>query len=242
MVAVPAVRLAEVFVEVADTRDEEFDLGAYLKLVTVRAAEVAASDAAGVLLADHQDQLRFVAGSDEATTMLELFQVQHEEGPCLDCYRAGEPVVNTNLAEATDRWPRFAPFAVAAGYQSVHAVPLRRPDDVTVGAMSLLDTTASRLEGDDIQIVQALAAVATIRLLQERTIHGAQVLTDQLQTALKSRIAIEQAKGAVAQVLGISVDDAFTLMRGYARHHHQRLSDLAQALVDRPADITLLSR
>lgn len=239
--AVPAVRLAEVFVEVADTRDEEFDLGAYLKLVTVRAAEVVASDAAGVLLADHNDQLRFVAGSDEATSMLELFQLQHQEGPCLDCYRAGEPVVNTNLAEAADRWPRFAPFAVAAGYHAVHAVPLRRPDDVTVGAMSLMDTTTGRLEADDIKIVQALAAVATIRLLQERAIHGAQVLTDQLQTALNSRIAIEQAKGAIAQVLGVSVDEAFALMRGYARHHHQRLPELAQTLIDNPAQIALLS-
>jgi GAF domain-containing protein len=241
-VAVPAVRLAEVFVEVADTRDETLDLGAYLRRLASRATEVVTSDAAGVLLADHQDRLRFVAGSDEATTMLELFQLQHDEGPCLDCYRTGEPVVNTDLAKAADRWPRFAPFAVAAGFRSVHAVPLRRPGDVTVGAISLLQTTSGRLEADDIQIVQALAAVATIRLIQERTLHGAQVLTEQLQTALKSRIAIEQAKGAVAQVLAVSVDEAFALMRGYARHHHQRLSDLAQTLIDNPADIALLSR
>jgi GAF domain-containing protein len=173
--------------------------------------------------------------------MLELFQLQHQEGPCLDCFRAGEPVVNTDLAEATDRWPRFAPFAVAAGFRSVHAVPLRRANDVTVGAMSLLDSAAGRLETDDVQIVQSLAAVATIRLLQERAMHGAQVLTDQLQTALHSRIAIEQAKGAVAQVLGVTVDEAFELMRGYSRRHHQRLSELARTLIDNPADIALLS-
>jgi hypothetical protein len=229
-------------VEVADTRDDEFDLGEYLQLVAVRAAEVVQSDAAGLLLADHEDRLRFVAGSDEATAMLELFQLQHQEGPCLDCFRSGEPVVNTNLAEAADRWPRFAPFAVAAGFRSVHAIPMRRSSDGPVGAMSLLDSHVGELEGDDIRIVQSLAAVATIRLLQERAIHGAQVLTDQLQTALNSRIAIEQAKGAVAQVLNVSVDQAFDLMRGYSRQHQQRLTELARTLVDNPEQIALLVR
>ena len=240
--AVLAVRLAEVFVEVADTREDEFDLGAYLQLVALRAAEVVQSDAAGMLLADHEDQLQFVAGSDEATTMLEVFQLQHQEGPCLDCFRSGEPVVNTDLAEAADRWPRFAPFAVAAGFRSVHAIPMRRPGDGAVGAMSLLDASAGELEADDVRIVQSLAAVASIRLLQERAIHGAQVLTDQLQTALNTRIAIEQAKGAIAQVLNVSVDQAFELMRAYSRQHQQRLTELARTLVDNPDRIARLRR
>ena len=136
---VSAVRLAEVFVELADPPEDTFDLSAYLRLVTQRVAEVMQSDAAGMLLADRTGQLRFVAGSDEATTMLELFQLQHEEGPCLDCFKSGEPVVNTNLAEAADRWPRFAPMALNADFQAVHAIPLRRPnDDVVVGSMSLV--------------------------------------------------------------------------------------------------------
>jgi hypothetical protein len=239
-VAVLAVRLAQVFVEVADTPEKEFDLGAYLQLVAQRAAEVVQSDAAGLLLADHEDRLQFVAGSDEATTMLELFQLQHQEGPCLDCFRTGEPVVNTDLAAAADRWPRFAPFAVAAGFRSVHAIPMRRPNDGPVGAMALLDSHAGGLEADDVQIVQSVAAVATIRLLQERAIHGAQVLTDQLQTALNSRIAIEQAKGAVAQVLNVSVDQAFELMRAYSRQHQRSLTDLARTLITNPDRIARL--
>lgn len=235
------MRLAEVFVEVADTRDDEFDLAAFLQLVTARAAEIAPSDAAGLLLADAHGRLQFVAGSDEATAMLELFQLQHHEGPCLECFHSGVPVANANLAEATDRWPRFAPAALAAGFQSVHAIPLRRPDSDTVGAVSLMDTQPGRLASDDIQIMQSLGAVVTIRLLQERAIHGAHVLNDQLQTALTSRIAIEQAKGVISQVLGVTVDQAFELMRAHARRQHIRLGELAQTLVNDPGAVSGLT-
>ncbi len=239
---VSAVRLAEVFVELADPPEDTVDLSAYLRLVTLRVAEVMQSDAAGMLLADRTGQLRFVAGSDEATTMLELFQLQHEEGPCLDCFKSGEPVVNTNLAQAADRWPRFAPMALGADVQAVHAIPLRRPnDDAVVGAMSLVHNDARELEPDDVQIAASLGSLTAIRLIQDRTIQGEQDLVHQLQFALTSRIAIEQAKGAVAQVLGVSVDRAFELMRAHARRNHLRVSELAQTLVADPARIAVLA-
>ena len=177
-----------------------------------------------------------MAASDENTELLELFQVQHHEGPCLDCFRTGKPVVNADLAEAADRWPRFAPRAVVAGFRSVHAIPLRLRD-TTVGALNLFDGHVGRLQSADVHLVQALADVATIGLLQERSIRRAEILTEQLQSALNSRIVIEQAKGAVAQTHGISVDHAFELMRGYARRNRQRLSEVAQALVDDPTSI-----
>ena len=236
--AVTAARLAPVFVEIAAApRDDDFDVSAFLRLVTARAAEVLASDAVGLLVADPQGQLRFVAGSDETTSVLELFQLQHHEGPCLECFRSGTPVVNANLAEAEGRWPRFAPLAVAAGFRSVHAIPLRESRYGTIGAMSLFDTSTGRLEADDVSIVQSLADVTTIRLLQERVLRGAQVLTDQLQTALDTRVVIEQAKGVLAHVRGISTDEAFDTLRAYCRRHHQRLNDVSMMLVADPSRI-----
>ena len=237
---VPAARLADVFVEIADTLVAEFDLIEFLQLVTLRTTEIVSSSAAGLLLADPQGRLQFMAASDENTELLELFQVQHHEGPCLDCFRTGKPVVNADLAEADDRWPRFAPRAVSAGFRSVHAIPLRLRD-TAVGALNLFDGHTGRLQEGDVHVVQALADVATIGLLQERSIRRAEVLTEQLQAALNSRIVIEQAKGAVAQTHRITVDEAFGLMRGYARRNRRRLSEVAQALVDDPASIRKLT-
>ena len=232
-----AARLAEVFVEVSDAPTGEIELSNFLQMVTVRAAEVVRSDAAGLLLADPQDRLRVVAGSNEGTEVLELFQVQHQEGPCLECFRAGAPVVNADLAGAAGRWPQFAPRAVAAGFRSVHAIPLQLRH-ATVGALNLFDSHTGRLQPDDIRIVQALADVATIRMLQARAVRGGKVLTDQLQADLDARIVIEQAKGAVASVHRISVDRAAELMVEYSRRHRRRLRDVAQALVDDPASIS----
>ena len=237
---VPAARLADVFVEIADTLVAEFDLIEFLQLVTLRTTEIVSSSAAGLLLADPQGRLQFMAASDENTELLELFQVQNHEGPCLDCFRTGKPVVNADLAEADDRWPRFAPRAVSAGFRSVHAIPLRLRD-TAVGALNLFDGHTGRLQEGDVHVVQALADVATIGLLQERSIRRAEVLTEQLQAALNSRIVIEQAKGAVAQTHRITVDEAFGLMRGYARRNRRRLSEVAQALVDDPASIRKLT-
>lgn len=235
---VSAARLAQVFVELVDTRDDEFDLSAFLQLVTARAAEVVGAEAAGLLLADTSGQLQFVAGSDETTAMLELFQAQHHEGPCLECFHSGQPVMNADLSAAADRWPKFAPLAVTAGFHAVHALPMHRDSSGTVGAMSLFQTSTGQLGADDIQIVQSLTDLATLKVLQERTIHGAHVLTDQLQGALTSRVVIEQAKGVIAQMRGISVDDAFDVVRALARRERRPLAHVAQAVVDDPSIIT----
>jgi hypothetical protein len=163
-----------------------------------------------------------------------VFQLQHHEGPCSDCFRSGEPVDNVDLAEAGDRWPRFAPLALAAGFRAVHAVPMRRDHTDPVGAMGLFQTDTGRLEADDQQIVQSLADVATIKLVQERALRGGKVLITQLQEALTTRIVVEQAKGILAQLHGISVDDAFEVMRAFARRNRRRLADVAQELIDDP--------
>jgi GAF domain-containing protein len=236
MSTVSAERLARVFVEVADTMVDEFDLIEFLQLLADRAAGLLDGSTVGLLLADPKGHLQFMAASDETTRLLEIFQAQGNDGPCLDAYRTGEPVVNTNLDAATPRWPRFAPQAVAVGFQAVHAFPLRLRTEV-IGALGVFSTRASDLDDADVQIVQALADVAAISLLQERAISRAEVLTEQLQSALNSRIIIEQAKGAVAQAHNITVDAAFNLIRAYARRNNQRLTTIAQRTV---TDITSL--
>lgn len=226
-------QLAEVFVELADTLVDDFDIIEFLETLTAHTADVSASASAGLLLADPHGQLQYMASSAESVKLLELFQLQYQEGPCLDCYRTGEPVINTDLTAADERWPLFAPRAISAGFQSVHAFPLRHRHKV-IGALNLFSHDVGQLEPTDVRIVQALADIATIGLLQERAIRNSEVLTEQLQSALNSRIVIEQAKGALARMHGIDVDAAFVMMRQYSRRENHRLSDVAHAVITDP--------
>jgi hypothetical protein len=171
-----------------------------------------------------------MAASDENTKLLELYQLQNHEGPCLDAYRTAAPVINTDLRDAGPRWPRFAPHATAAGYRSVHAFPLRLRSEV-IGALGVFGTTVGDFDDTDTQIVQALTDVAAIGLLQQRAISRGEILTEQLQGALNSRIIIEQAKGAIAQAHNVNVDVAFNLIRQYARRRNLRLSDIANLVI-----------
>lgn len=236
MTTIPAERLAEVFVEVADTLVEEFDLVEFLHMLTRHATALVEVAAAGLMLADKDGHLQVMAASDETAKLLELFQIQAREGPCLDAFRTGTQVVNVDLTTAGHLWPSFATRAVEDGYRSVYAFPLRLRSDV-LGALNLFGTTVKTVSPADLQIVQALADVATIGLLQERAIRRGEVLTEQLQGALNSRIVIEQAKGALAQHRGISVDQAFDLLRSYARHHQLRLGDVALATLHNPSTL-----
>jgi GAF domain-containing protein len=226
-------RLAEIFVEAADTLVDDFDVIEFLETLTNHTAQVSSAASAGLLLSNPKGQLQYVASSSESIKLLELFQLQYREGPCLDCFISGEAVVNAELETAGDRWPHFAPTAVAAGYRSVHAFPLRHQRKV-IGALNLFSTDPGGFEPQDARIVQALADIATIGILQERAIRSGELLTQQLQSALNSRITIEQAKGALARMHGIDVDLAFELMRRYARTHHHRLVDVAEAVLHDP--------
>jgi len=226
-------RLAEVFVEVADTLVDDFDVIEFLETLTRHTAEVSDAASAGLLLTDAHGQLQYMASSATSVELLELFQLQYQEGPCLDCFRTGAAVVNSDLHQAGARWPLFAPRAAEAGFQSVHAFPLRHRQKV-IGALNLFSTNTGHLEPTDVRIIQCLADIATIGLLQERTIRSAEILTEQLQSALNSRITIEQAKGVLARTHDIGVDDAFDLMRNYARVNQHRLSDVARAVVTDP--------
>ncbi len=236
MTVVSTERLADVFVELADTLVEDFDVIEFLFTVTNRTAELIGDADVGLLLADQRGQLKFMAGSNEDVKRLELFQVQVHEGPCLDAFQAGQPVVNADLREAEDRWPRFAPRAAAAGYRSVHAFPLRLRHEV-IGAIGVFGTDEARWEDADVHIAQSLAHIATIGLLQERALRRGEVLSEQLQSALNSRIVIEQAKGAIAQYRNVNVDEAFLFLRAHARRTQTHLVEVAHAVLTDPASL-----
>jgi GAF domain-containing protein len=234
MTTVSHQRLATIFVEIADTLVDEFDLLDFLHMLTDRAAGLVDAAAVGILLVDAQGTLQFMAGSDENVKLLELFQLQTREGPCLEAFDTAQPVINVNLGAAGARWPQFAAKAAGAGFQSVHAFPLRLRQQ-TIGALNVFGASkGGDFTGADVVVMQTLADVAAIALLQERAISRGEVLTAQLQGALNSRIVIEQAKGAVAQARGVSVDEAFAGIRTYARNHGRRLTDVAQAIVADP--------
>jgi transcriptional regulator with GAF, ATPase, and Fis domain len=239
MSVVSPERLADVFVEFADTLIDDYDVLEFLLMVTNRTAELIGASDVGLLLADQRGQLQFMAASNEGVKRLELFQVQVHEGPCADAFQSGQPVVNADLDSAGDRWPQFAPHATAEGYRSAHAFPLRLRDQV-IGAIGVFGTEVGHLQEAEVHVAQALAHVATIGLLQERAIRRGEVLAEQLQTALNSRIVIEQAKGAIAQFLTISVDDAFVILRDHSRRSNRRLGDLARAVVTDPKHLAEL--
>lgn len=223
--------LAKTFVELADNLVADFDLIDFLRLLTDRCVGLLGANAAGVLLADRNGELRVMAASDEQVRLLELFQLQNDEGPCLDCFRTGAPVAVADLSRETARWPRFAVQAGRSGFGAVQALPMRLRDEV-VGALNLFRASPGPFDPASTPLAQALADVATISLLQQRTTERHTVLNEQLQNALNSRVLIEQAKGKLAERQGIDMEQAFTALRAYARAHNRRLSDLARAFID----------
>lgn len=219
------------FVELADTLVAEFDVIEFLENLAHRTAELLGVDATGVLLADLGGRLNAVAASEDRAHLLELFQLQSSEGPCLQCYRQGTPVSVPDLATVEQRWPQFAPAARRAGYRAVHALPMRLRNDV-IGAVNLFGETPGALAEPALELGQALADIATIGILHERAVRRHEVIAEQLQTALDSRVLIEQAKGVLAERLGVGVSDAFTMLREQARRTNTLLSALAGAVLD----------
>jgi transcriptional regulator with GAF, ATPase, and Fis domain len=232
--------LSQTFVELTDTMVAGFDVIDFLHVLTDRSAQLLDASAAGLLLADPRGELRVVAASSEAARLLELFQIQNDQGPCLDCFRAGRPVDSGDLAAAAHRWPRFAPAAQQAGFTAVQALPMRLREQV-IGALNLFRAAPGPFPPADMRIGQALADVATISLLHERSMRHSDTLNEQLQTALNSRVIIEQAKGKLAERLHLDMDQAFNLLRDYARARNLRLSEVAQAFIDGSENLTGLT-
>ncbi len=233
--------LLTTLVGLADNLVADFDVVELLTLLSDGCVEALDVDAAGIMLASPAGDLRVIASSSETMRILELFEQQAAEGPCQDCYHTGTSVVSVDLADTGCRWPRFAPLAQGAGFRSVSALPMHLRDR-TLGALNLFRTSDGVMPAPDVRAAQALADVATIAILQHRDSTAAHVVSEQLQQALNSRLAIEQANGMLAARTGIGVDDAFNQLRRYARSHNRRLLDVAHAIIDGTINTTAVDR
>ncbi|MGD0983255.1 MAG: GAF and ANTAR domain-containing protein [Acidimicrobiales bacterium] len=223
--------LTRTLVQLADTLVEGFDIVDLFTFLSARCVEILDVEAAGLMLPQPNGKLGIVASSSEAMHVLEVFESQSEEGPCPDCCRSGFPVVDPDLATAYDRWPRFTPRAIEAGFRSVHALPMHVRQQ-TIGALNLFRSREGQMDQRDENTAQSLADVASIAILHHRAELDLRALNDQLSHALNSRIVIEQAKGIIAERCGVEMAEAFSMLRVYARNNRRRLSDVARDVID----------
>jgi GAF domain-containing protein len=231
-------------VEMADTLVEDFDVVDLLTGLADRCVSMLGVSAAGVMLASPAGSLGLVASSSEAMRLLELFELQAQEGPCLDAFRTGEPVGHENLQAGAGRWPSFSAAAVRAGFASASALPLRLRE-VTLGALNLLGVTRAPMDEADVIVARAFADLAALSIVHHRASAEAERLNEQLSAALTSRVVIEQAKGVISERAGVDLAEAFSQLRAYARNHNLRLTDVARAATDGtldPAAWTRLAR
>jgi GAF domain-containing protein len=218
-------------VVMADTLVDDYDVVDLLTGLADRCVNLLGVSAAGVMLASPEGSLGLVASSSEAMRLLELFELQAQEGPCLDAFRTGQRVEHQNLAAGSGRWPLFATAAVAVGFKSAFALPMRLRDE-TLGALNLLSVTQTPMDEADVIVARAFADLATLTIVQHQAASEAHRLNEQLSGALASRVVIEQAKGVISERAGVDLAEAFSRLRRYARGSNLRLTDVAQAAVD----------
>jgi len=237
-------RVLEALVSLVDSLLADFDVVELLTQLTERCSELLDIASAGLLLADSRGQLHLMAATSKRTHDLELFQLHHDEGPCLECYATGEGVNVSDLRAETGRWSQFAPAAIKAGFAAVHAVPMRAGGTV-VGALNLFGSTIGALDPADLLVGQTLAHIATVAILQANAPAPDTVLP-QLQSALASRVVVEQATGFLRQHLDVSINEAFEMIRRYAQANGDHLTDVARTLVSdrsrRPQVLTGMSQ
>jgi GAF domain-containing protein len=226
--------LVHAFVTLADTLVDDYDVVEFAQELVEDCLSLLDVESAGLLLADLRGGLQMLASTSEQTRMLELLQIQSNAGPCLEAYRTGQQVLIDDLGADT-RWPEFATRARDDGFGSVIAIPLRLRSE-RIGALNLFRTAAGRMSDPDLLVAQALADVATIGILHQRVLTRGALLNSQLQTALNSRVLIEQAKGVLAERLGVDMDQAFVQLRNMARSNNRHLSETARAVIDNPSD------
>lgn len=224
--------IVRAFVDLSTELVNDYDMLEMLSQLTTNCASLLDVASVGLLLADDRGVLHLAAASSERSHQLELFQLQRNEGPCLDCYRSGAPVTVPDMAAEQERWPQFSRAVLGAGFKSVHAVPMRLRGRV-LGALNLFGEGVGVLEDSDLDLAQALAYVACVAIVNEKSASDHLTVNSQLQHALTSRIVLEQAKGVIAQTGGLEIDDAFKVLRRYARDHGRKLGDIAHDVVNR---------
>ena len=222
--------LAEALVDLADTLVDDYDVIDVLDRLAEYCVRLLPADAAGIVLSDQRGRLQVVSCSTEQVRVAELFQLEADEGPCLDAFRTGETIAAADLRESAGRWPRFAERASQEGFRAVHAVPMRLRGQ-TIGALNLFLAEPGALPDSAARAARALADVATIGILHEQSVRRADLLAEQLQGALNSRVIIEQAKGVLAGRSQLDPAAAFVLLRNHARSTNQLLSALALAVI-----------
>ena len=225
--------IVKLLVDIADNLVDDFDIVELLSELTERCVNLLGVSAA--LMLASPEELRLVASSSEAMHVVELFELQANEGPCLDAFRTGEQVGHESLRSGSGPWPQFSKVAVAAGFRSVSTLPLRFRE-TTIGALNLFSDEESPMDERDKVVARAFADLATISVLQHGATAKAQRVNEQLSGALASRVVIEQAKGVIAERAGIEIPEAFSRLRMYARSHSLLLAQVAQAAIDGTLD------
>lgn len=224
-------QLAEAFVTLADTLVDDYDVIDLLHVLVERCSLLLDATDAGILIPDSDGALEVVASTSERSRVIELLQQGAGEGPCVDAYLTGRTVTVVDIASAYARWPNFATSAADLGYASMHAMPLRLRKQ-TIGSLNLFRDRIGGFSIDDEVAARALADVATIGILHERSIRESDTARAQLQYALDSRVIIEQAKGVVAHTENVDMDTAFQIIRAKARNSSTRLSEVSRQIVE----------
>jgi GAF domain-containing protein len=230
-------RVERMFVLLADTLAEDFDLSDVLDQLAHACVDLLGATAAGILLVNSGEGLQVLASSDESSRLLEVFQLQGQSGPCLDAYATGTSVAVPDLEDSARHWPEFTSRAAALGFRSVHAFPMKLRSEV-IGAVNLFHAESHVLAPEDGRVAQALADIATISVIQMRLLREREDVAEQLQLALNSRIVIEQAKGMLAELGKVDMGRAFESLRRHARDNNLRLTTVAEQVVSRELEAT----
>ncbi|HWH98450.1 MAG TPA: GAF and ANTAR domain-containing protein [Pseudolysinimonas sp.] len=234
-------RINGAFVAVADTLIADYDLIDLLHTLVDVCADILDVEAAGLVLADDDGDLQLLASTSEQADLVEIMQVSAGAGPCVDCFRTGSVVMVDDIAESGEKWPEFKAAALEQGFRAVHATPMRLRGQV-LGALNLFSNKPGILNPADADVAQALADVATIGILQERSIRETSLVAEQLQWALESRVVIEQAKGVLSVLEKIGVDEAFARLRSHARNNNLTLRAVAEGVTARTLDLSSTRR
>jgi GAF domain-containing protein len=234
-------RINEAFVKVADTLMDSYDIVDLLSTLVHECADLLGVEAGGMLIADTFGNLELVASTSEAAEFVEIMQLAAGSGPCVECFTTARAVSVGDIRETEGAWPEFTAAALGRGFRSLHATPMRLRGTV-IGTMNLLGMRPGVFDARDVALAQALADVAIIGILQERSLRDPQIISEQLHLALDTRVMIEQAKGVLSHVHSMSMEEAFAALRAHAREHGMSLRAVAAGIIDRSITLSMPAR